>query len=76
MQLDTVTIASWFCLLLFSCFYGRHARTELIYTTHSGYSPAACGSTVHVRYMSFEVEPCVVWALRVLLPFLAKLIED
>jgi hypothetical protein len=32
--------------------------------------------TVHVRYMSSEVEPCVVWALRVLLPFLAKLIED
>jgi hypothetical protein len=31
---------------------------------------------VHVRYMSSEVEPCVVWALRVLLPFLAKLIED
>jgi hypothetical protein len=26
--------------------------------------------------MSSEVEPCVVWALRVLLPFLAKLIED
>ena len=32
--------------------------------------------TVHVRYMSSEVEPCVVWALRVSLPFLAKLIED
>jgi hypothetical protein len=31
---------------------------------------------VHVRYMSSEVEPCVVWALRVLLSFLAKLIED
>jgi hypothetical protein len=31
---------------------------------------------VHVRYMSSEVKPCVVWALRVLLPFLAKLIED
>jgi hypothetical protein len=24
---------------------------------------------VHVRYMSSEVEPCVVWALRVSLPF-------
>jgi hypothetical protein len=33
-------------------------------------------SNVHVRYMSSEVEPCVVWALRVSLPFLAKLIED
>jgi hypothetical protein len=32
--------------------------------------------SVHVRYMSSEVEPCVVWALRALLPFLAKLIED
>jgi hypothetical protein len=31
---------------------------------------------VHVCYMSSEVEPCVVWALRVLIPFLAKLIED
>jgi hypothetical protein len=31
---------------------------------------------VHVRYMSSEVEPCVVWALWVLLPFLAKLIVD
>jgi hypothetical protein len=30
---------------------------------------------VHVRYMSSEVEPCVVWAPRVSLPFLAKLIE-
>jgi hypothetical protein len=26
--------------------------------------------------MSSEVEPCVVWALRASLPFLAKLIED
>ena len=26
--------------------------------------------------MSSEVEPCVVWALGVSLPFLAKLIED
>jgi hypothetical protein len=32
---------------------------------------------LHVRYMSSEVEPCVVWALKVSLPFLAaKLIED
>ena len=31
---------------------------------------------VHVRYMSYEVEPRVLWALRVLLPLLAKLIED
>ena len=30
----------------------------------------------NVRFMSFEVEPCVVWALRVSPPFLAKLIED
>ena len=30
--------------------------------------------SVHVHYMSSEVEPCVVWALRVSLPFLAKLI--
>jgi hypothetical protein len=29
-----------------------------------------------VRYMRYEVEPCVVWALRVSLPFLTKLIED
>jgi hypothetical protein len=27
---------------------------------------------VHVRYMSSEVEPCVVWALRVSHPFLAN----
>jgi hypothetical protein len=26
--------------------------------------------------MSYEVEPCVVWALRASLPFLAQLIED
>ena len=32
--------------------------------------------SVHVRYMSSEVKPCVVWALRVSLPFLAKLTED
>jgi hypothetical protein len=30
----------------------------------------------YVRNISSEVEPCVVWALRVLLPFLAKLIGD
>jgi hypothetical protein len=29
-----------------------------------------CAAHVHVRHMSSEVEPCVVWALRVLLPFL------
>ena len=39
-------------------------------------SAVLTGAAVHVRYMSSEVEPCVGWALRVSLPFLAKLIED
>ena len=30
---------------------------------------------VHVRYMGSEIEPCVVWALRVSLPFFTKLVE-
>jgi hypothetical protein len=51
-------------------------KNLLIGSMRLGAAPYQLRRRVHVRYMCSEVEPCVLWALRVSLPFLAKLIED
>jgi hypothetical protein len=55
-------------LLVVAVFYG--ASKALIISKIKERSSCACA------LVSSEVEPCVVWALRVSLPFLAKLIKD